>query len=221
MPDIRIVCLANSRKQSGRCVAGLRTDGGGWIRPVSAEGPLTRRHYMLDNNTEAMVLDIIDVNLRNHVPKPYQPENWLIGRLPWRLVARPAPPKYIALIRQSIENGPELFGNTLDRVPLKSITQEPVTTSFALVIPKNLEWHITASIRGSRQIRARFTLSGCQYSLVVTDPRWEHHFIPFNEGFYSSKQVSIENDERLLFTISLGGPFRGECYKLIAAIIIL
>ena len=36
----RIVCLANSRKRGGRCVAGkeLLADGraGGWIRPVSA-----------------------------------------------------------------------------------------------------------------------------------------------------------------------------------------
>ncbi len=36
----RIVCLANSRKYSGRCIAGkeLLADGrpGRWIRPVSA-----------------------------------------------------------------------------------------------------------------------------------------------------------------------------------------
>lgn len=35
----RIVCLANSRKQSGRCIAGkevLENGYGHWIRPVSA-----------------------------------------------------------------------------------------------------------------------------------------------------------------------------------------
>jgi len=35
----RLVCLANSRKLSGRCVAGRELSGGrpiGWVRPVSA-----------------------------------------------------------------------------------------------------------------------------------------------------------------------------------------
>ena len=39
MPTKRIVCLANSRKLSGRCVAGRVFDGhevGEWVRPVSA-----------------------------------------------------------------------------------------------------------------------------------------------------------------------------------------
>ena len=40
MPTVkRIVCLANSRKLHGRCVAGREWDGdrvGPWLRPVSA-----------------------------------------------------------------------------------------------------------------------------------------------------------------------------------------
>ncbi len=33
MPQFGIICLANSRKNGGHCVAGLRMDGGGWLRP--------------------------------------------------------------------------------------------------------------------------------------------------------------------------------------------
>jgi hypothetical protein len=49
MPTVEIICLANSRKHSGRCVAGLRTDGQGWIRPVgpSDNGTLFPWHYTL------------------------------------------------------------------------------------------------------------------------------------------------------------------------------
>src|SRR6266850_2762793 len=32
MPLVDLICLANSNKMGGRCIAGLRTDGGGWVR---------------------------------------------------------------------------------------------------------------------------------------------------------------------------------------------
>lgn len=221
MPDFEIICLANSRKRSGRCIAGLRIDGNGWLRPVTSDGPLNRRHYVLDNNTETSVLDILNINLTEPVPKIYQPENWLIGDQPWHLVARPAPQRYIHLIKQFLENGSELFGNADDRVPLKIITERPLSASLVLISPKDLRWHVTTSITGNRQIRARFNLSAAHYSLVVTDPQWEHRLIPLNEGVYSSEQVGIEENDEILLTISLGGPLHAECFKLVAAVIVL
>ena len=35
MPSLDLICLANSSKLGSRCLAGLRVDGGGWVRPVS------------------------------------------------------------------------------------------------------------------------------------------------------------------------------------------
>jgi len=221
MPDFEIICLANSRKHSGRCIAGLKIDGSGWLRPVTNDGPLNRRHYVLDNNTETLVLDTLNINLTKPVPKTYQPENWLIGKLPWHLAARPAPQKYIRLIRRFVETGPQLFGNTHDRVPLNIITERPVLASLVLISPKDIRWHITTSITGKRQIRARFDLSGAQYSLVVTDPQWEYRLIALNEGIYSSERVGIEKNDGIFLTISLGGPLHGECFKLVAAVIVL
>lgn len=221
MADFEIVCLANSRKRSGRCIAGLRTDGSGWIRPVTEDGPLNRRHYLLDDSTEPIVLDILNINLRKSVPKPYQPENWLIGDLPWHLKTRPAPRRYIPLIRRFIENGPDLFGNTSDRVPLKSIIEKPVQASLTLIIPNGLSWLVTRSIRGNRQIRARFTISRVHYDLAVTDHLLEHNLSSLAEGVYSSSQIGIEENVEILFTISLAGPLHGECFKLVAGVIML
>jgi len=50
MPILRLVCLANSRKLGGRCVACLRLVGGGWVRPVSSfsDGTLCPAQYSLD-----------------------------------------------------------------------------------------------------------------------------------------------------------------------------
>ncbi len=60
MLGLDIICLANSRKLTGRCVAGLRTDGMGWVRPVSAlpDGTLSMKDYTLDHGNEVELLDI-------------------------------------------------------------------------------------------------------------------------------------------------------------------
>ena len=55
-----IICLVNSRKYCGRCVAGLRIDGGGWFRPVTQEehGTLAFGQAYC-GGTEALPLDVV------------------------------------------------------------------------------------------------------------------------------------------------------------------
>ncbi len=79
----RILCLANSRKLSGRCVAGVEFTGGrpaGWMRPVS-----TREHQEVSeyerqypDGSDPRPLDIIDIPLLEHRLQDYQQENWLL-----------------------------------------------------------------------------------------------------------------------------------------------
>ncbi len=71
----RILCLANSRKLSGRCIAGreiMNKLPGPWIRPVSGrehqEVSEQERHYQ--DGSDPMVLDVIDVPLVE--PRPHQ-----------------------------------------------------------------------------------------------------------------------------------------------------
>ena len=81
-----IVCLANSYKSRGRCIAGRevlsRNRYGGWIRPVSArpkqEVALVECRYA--NNASPKVLEIITVPLLNAVPNNHQTENHLLDR---------------------------------------------------------------------------------------------------------------------------------------------
>jgi hypothetical protein len=80
----QIVCLANSRKISGRCVAGreLLQEGllGPWIRPVSARGDgevsLLERRYQ--DGQDPRLLEIINIPLLAPKSEPNQPENWLL-----------------------------------------------------------------------------------------------------------------------------------------------
>src|SRR5262245_39897877 len=96
----RIVCLANSRKYMGRCVAGKELVGntvGPWIRPVSVrpheEVSCKERSY--PDGSDPDVLDIIDVSLLRPRSRSHHSENWLLdpttrwaraGRMSWSTV---------------------------------------------------------------------------------------------------------------------------------------
>jgi hypothetical protein len=81
----RILCLANSRKLSGRCIAGREIRPGGfgpWIRPVSAR-PLeevSEHERQYKDGSDPRVLDVIDVPMLERCPRTYQSETW---RLQW------------------------------------------------------------------------------------------------------------------------------------------
>lgn len=91
----RIVCLANSRKLNGRCVAGIEITRGnkrvGWIRPVSAREHEEVSEYerQYQDGSDPRVLDVIDVPLIAPKPKVYQQENWLLDHNAyWQRVQR-------------------------------------------------------------------------------------------------------------------------------------
>ncbi len=62
----RILCLANSRKTSGRCIAGreiTETGAGAWIRPVSGRGSgeISEEDRRYADGRTAQVLDLISL----------------------------------------------------------------------------------------------------------------------------------------------------------------
>lgn len=77
MPAKRIVCLANSRKLSGRCVAGRELIGdrpATWIRPVSAREHQEVSEYerQYKDGSDPKLLDVVDIPLLEHRPGDYQ-----------------------------------------------------------------------------------------------------------------------------------------------------
>lgn len=117
--------------------------------------------------------------------------------------------------------GPDLFGNRGDRVPLLGLQAQPVPRSLVLVKPEDVSWYIARSITGKRQTRALFSLNRTTYDLAITDPVWEQRLKSLDFGVYPREAIDIGSDDVLFFTISLGGPFQGQCYKLIAGIILI
>jgi len=222
MPVFEIIVLANSRKLYGRCIAGLRTDGRGWIRPVgeSQDGTLFLSDYTLNDGSEARVLDVIRIEFKKPRPEIYQPENWVVSNTHWKLVERPASFEHQRIFHSFIIQGPELFGGQSDRICAEVLSEAPAKSSLALVIPDKIEWTVTKNIRGKRQIRALFDLRGVSYNLGITDPVLEQYLRKHPFGDYSIDSIGLKKNDRLLLTISLGEPFQGDCYKLVTSVLL-
>ena len=87
-----IVCLANSYKLHGRCIAGKEVRGGiiqKWIRPVSARpgAELSLQEYQIGNGYEPDILDILRIPMEQPAPRFHQQENILIDPTkPWQKI---------------------------------------------------------------------------------------------------------------------------------------
>jgi hypothetical protein len=236
MPEtVEILCLANSRKYSGRCVAGLRTDGGGWVRPVSAEQhrALSPQHYTLNDFTEARPLDLIRVPIACPAPLPHHPEDCRIAYGQWELSSRPAPKEVaVPLLRRHLVRGTALLGDTENRLPHAAFSRAPAAASLALVWPKDLFWSISLGANGKRRTRVQFRLTdpatadGAEYDLSLTDSDWEERLGKLGVGLHPMDAApDVGPKDRLLLTVSLSEPFSEKedaepsCYKLVAAVL--
>jgi hypothetical protein len=221
VPSVDLICLANSYKWHSRCLAGLRVDGGGWVRPVSdhEHGELQYSQYRLPDHTEPHLLDVIRVGLLRHQPLPHQPENWLVDNSAWTLLERPASADHVRLVSAAVSGGPLLFGNAERFVPLSQFRNRPARESLVLVRPADIRWHTEFNTyQLCNMPRVSFRLGDLAYDLPLTDPTYAGPLQRRDEGDYRSSDLGIPEDGPILFTLSLGDPLDGICYKLVAAV---
>jgi hypothetical protein len=131
-------------------------------------------------------------------------------------MARPAAVELARTVRPFIVIGPELLYGRTDRVRLQDLDPQRPIESLALTSPAAVRWLKTTTSAGKEQVRGLFTLGEVEYSLAVTDPIWKPYILalPADE----TGIVRVPRHDRLLLTISIGEPFNGYCYKLIAAV---
>jgi hypothetical protein len=206
---VELVCLANSRKQGGRCVAGLDLESGAWIRPVGPgeHGELDLSDCQLDSGDLPALLDVIRVPLLEPVPEPHQPENWLVGPGRWTLAGRMTVEDARTTLESARVAGPELFGDRSDRIDWDEIQARPVTSSLALIRVAAP----TFMVNPWQSFRARFALNGAWYDLGYTDlSAWAAE---------ARQAAPFQAEGDWYLTISLGEPYvrDNQCYKLAAA----
>ena len=218
----RIVCLANSRKLHGRCVAGREWLGGRagrWIRPVSDREHQEVSEYerQYEDGSDPRVLDVIDVPVLEPRPIDYQTENWLldpehywekVGRLSWFDL-----PVLADLVAPLWLDGHSTYHGLNDKIPLD--VAGSVGDSLKLIHVDELELSVfkpgEAFGNRKRRVQGRFMYARNMYALWVTDPGYERRYLAKLDGDYQVGECFL--------TVSLGERYDGACYKLIASII--
>jgi hypothetical protein len=213
-----ILCLANSRKFSGHCIAGKNiTNGtaGAWIRPVSPRrtGELANSECIYKNGGLPELLDFMQVSFERIAPDAYQTENQLIDvNNKWQFIRKATWPEVMASLDvisgELWTNGSDSSHGKNDRVP------EPIakTLKRSLYLLRPHQLYINVATEGSeRKIRASFTINTISYKFVVTDPIIEKRFLEQRDGAYPINDA--------LVCVSLGELFHGYAYKLVAAVL--
>lgn len=220
----KVICLSNSRKKSGRCVAGkeiINGQIGQWIRPVSAH--TSREVSIIDqrfeDKTNTQLLDIVDILFEKAVPENHQSENHLIDtsyywtkteKFPWDDM-----PKLVDTPRTLWSNGNSSTSGINNRLLAEQATDysaslylihvEKVTLMVGQKAPQFSD--------SKRAVRAGFNYNGVYYLIDVTDPFIETFYLGQGDGDYVITSPYL--------CVSLAEEYEkdGMCYKLIASIL--
>ena len=222
-----IVCLANSRKYQGRCVAGLEWNGkrpATWIRPITGlpKGVLIYERICGNaNGRDPRLLDLIDIEFLVPQPHAYQVENQRIdpGKR-WTYRGTTHVGALLPAVQQVrgplwVNAGSTRFGMN-DLIPEAAVAS--LTSSLMLIQPEELAIKLT--IEGEkngepkRRIRGCFSLDRCRYALSITDCAIEQRLGKREPGY----EFCLP---RPLLCVSVSEVLESTraCYKLIAGVI--
>jgi hypothetical protein len=213
------VCLANSYKHGGRCIAGKCIDDNAWIRLLgdASDGALSPSEYALDDGTEPRLLDVIDVELLYAVPSAPHPEDWQIAPARWHLVERPSVRSLSSRVIGHDAKSKVVLLDHRDRIAAWELKYKRVKSSLCLVCPSEIHWWIRED-KGKRKVRALFHSNYVTYDFALTDPRFLDRLKLLPAGVYPHSAFA-EPDAATWLTISLSEPYFGFHYKLVAGVI--
>ncbi|MBU4311245.1 MAG: hypothetical protein KJ706_00815 [Candidatus Omnitrophica bacterium] len=203
-----IICLANSYKLQHRCVAGKGIKDHKWIRPVSTigTGELTIPQISFSDGKMPQLLDIIKVPFDVLKPLSCQPENILISNEKWEKTGEFQKDK----LPELCDNPESIWFNEKyynDKIKVEYFEKVKIESSLFLIKPDSLK------ILQDKKSRAIFEYNTVKYNLAITDPITKDEFNKKDKGEYTI------NTRDVYLCISLGEPFQGFCYKLVAGII--
>lgn len=211
-------CLANSKKNSERCVAGIEltrssngysiirsSDEPRWIRPVSKKEHGEVPIELVDN---IKLLDIVEMDALKDAPQGYQSENVLYSENGFMVLSKtPLSTKY--LDKFVSHHHSSLFLNRGKAVSADHIKE--LDHSLIFIKPTKVKFLITPTSKGQLQTRATFCYENTFYDLPITDVEFIVQ--------YSLRPNNFVDLKNTYFTISLGLEFQSWHSKLIAGVI--
>ncbi len=224
----QMICLANSKKHSGRCIAGREltsTDPGPWIRPVSARlgEEVSENERQYQNGQDPQILDIINVPLIRTSPHACHTENWLLDPgYYWEKVSRAGWAKLLTFVESPVvlwENISRTYHGYNDQLPCAISDTLPNSLCLIYVPEFTLMVFAPSEAFGNpkRRVQGKFHYRKVRYQLWVTDPIIEREYLARENGAYHLTECCL--------TISISEPFTKSGqedqfrYKLVAAVI--
>lgn len=209
----RIICLANSWKHRERCIAGIDTATGCWVRPVTDlnDGRVPRNVRSIGGREPAL-LDILDIPLAASGPNTdFERENRLILSGRWQCRGRVRPED----VARYLDRGRFVLHNTLPYVAASYLKSLPLERRCTLQLVAASDF--SARIKGRREWggntwEGTFTAhNGQRVQATITD----HVFVTRLDSGYRPGPAC-------LVTVSIGMPYPpggDKCFKLIAGVI--
>ncbi|MCL2675210.1 MAG: hypothetical protein FWE84_01285 [Firmicutes bacterium] len=164
----KICILTKSVKDRAYCVAGIDVGTGKWIRLVSSKsGEAVSKELFDDKKNPINVLDVVAVNLIEHIPQKCQTENWLLdvdapiigqGRLTMSEVLR---------IRK-IDTPQFIFAN--DKAELTADDVKRLNHSLLAVEVFDIVFDTSLKGDGRHHHKVSFIYMGNEYTICLTDP---------------------------------------------------
>jgi uncharacterized protein YprB with RNaseH-like and TPR domain len=209
------VCLANSFKEGGRCLAGIELDANNnpvfvndrpkWIRPVCN----TFHGEVPNRMAESFhVLDILELKITAYTPENHQSENVLFENNSIHKIG--------AFNHNQLANLVDIqrmiFGNRGRAVSKEYIGK----MDYSLMLVNVINFEVTQKVyeddfSDKSQIRMVFSYNGIRYDFPVTDPVFLHH--------YQRNPDLLEEVNQAYLCLSLGIVWMDWYYKLVAGII--
>ena len=229
-----LVCLANSRKEGERCIAGKSfVDGkvGEWVRPVSGQlgGEVSKGRLRYNDGTDLSVMDIVDVPVLMAVPENHQQENWLLdpdfrlkkrGRITWNQLSDLLDTPDDLWMYSPSERNDRVASGEADKMndSLRFICVDKLT--FFVNWPPR-KWGMKFT-RKPPQVRAIFEYHGNHYNIVVSDPVCESKYRDQRKGYGIQNEGGNKYEiGQCYVTVSLVDYSKeGNCYYKLAAAVI-
>lgn len=209
------ICLANSYKRGGRCIAGIEVDDSRkiirdengnprWLRPI-AETPHGEIPNYIANNIK--LLSLIKITGVEPCPISVHTENIRFSKL--EVCHSPFPSEQLLLDRLIDIVHQSAFGSKGKAVSADVVSGLGYSLMFIHV--ENATPYIDTNREKSKN-RMKFNYYGTEYDMPITDPVFLDAFRNNPERFFNIPSVYL--------TLSLGMEFEGWHHKLVAGVMI-
>lgn len=213
-----IILLAESRKYSNLCIAGVDTSTGEWVRIISEDRDVVHAVKIEDaiykDGSAPRLLDIVEIECKGHRLNYYQSENHVYdpkyywaknGRATIKDVLRIHPLEQQEFIFYNIDK-------KVHRDYLRGLDE--VKYSLMLIAPENIRIHVK-QWPNRKDVTMSFDYGDHRYQyLSITDIDHERRYLDLEPGDYRLRDGT-------LMVLSLGECYyKDNChYKLVAAIL--